>query len=867
MTDYDSSGETVVEPLLNDVSNDLDLTTTIYVVFDLETTGLSQTRDNIIEIAAQIIDPLGIPLPHATFSSLINPMHPLSPWTIVNTGLTDTDVITAPPFSIVAKDFLQFITNTVKEYMEDTETVVEHICLVAHNGYVFDVPFLLRKLFQSHYDHISRLIPKLYVLDTLILSREVIKSQGYTIPEDHKLGTLYFYCTGETMKKAHRAESDVKALCAVVLYNPFWLHREDYIYKVKSDGSMNKPTKKSITKIMQDNADDSDTDVSESEYVYEGKRVFDYDSDEEFDQDIEYDNDLNGTVVEENEEYEELFEIEPVVYGWHRNTVFPGIESNVLFQEKLRSHSSVRLNNDEPPSIGLQCSKNTVNSPLKAWRHIWTNSLLDKIVKYSNQYGQSKSVRFNPFSRKDLTDFFSILFIASIQKRKDKPSNWFSDDPLLECICMKRIMNGKEFQNILRFLHCCPLTAGVEPQSQEYDPAYKIQEIKDILEKHFDRSYTPGAALSLDETLIRAFGRIKFKVRIISKSARYGIKLYVLTDAETSFVLKVIIYTGKSTYTENNNKDLKKTVQVVRDLCESYTGSFRTVYIDRFYTSIDVMKELDKMKLFVTGTCMTNRVPKELQIANSSAEAKSMNRGDYTYHKYTYIDSENKVHDYGLTVWKDSKMVYLLSNTWNNNEATTCKRRSSNGLLTITRPVVVEKYNTYMGGVDVADQRRLHCNSTIMGQNRWWLKLFFYLLDVGTANALILYRLAIDDDKINLADFKSKVVQGLLGNKHEAIMRAPAQPEEEEENEHKPGAVRGRFRCAYCALYSTYSRTSFKCKATGCGIPLCCVGHGKAERDCFNIVHKNADLLKATKLKFEEMKKKYNKHLLHDDDE
>jgi hypothetical protein len=606
-------------------------------------------------------------------------------------------------------------------------------------------------------------------------------------------------------------------------------------------------------------ADDSDTDESESEYIYDGKRVFDYDSEDEFDLDNDYNEEENGTISSELENHPVA---QPVVHGWHRNSVFGGVDNKKLFEDKLRSRSSVRLNNGEPPTIGLQCSKNTVNSPLKAWRHIWKNSLLDNIVKYSDQYGRSKSERYFPFSRKDLTDFFCILFIASVQKRKDKPSNWFSDDPLLECVTIKRIMNKKEFQNILRFLHCCPINAGGDPQSLNYDPSYKIKEVKETLEKHFKNSYIPGSALSLDETLIRAFGRIKFKVRIISKSARYGIKLYVLTDAETAFVLRIIVYTGKTTYTEEN-KDLKKTVQIVRDLCDSYSGSFRTVYIDRFYTSIDVMKELDKMDLFITGTCMTNRVPKELQIANSSRECKNMNRGDHCFHKYTYIDSNNMVREYGLTVWKDSKMVYLLSNTWNNNEVTTCKRRSNNGLQTITRPVVVEKYNTYMGGVDVADQRRLHCNSTIMGQNRWWLKLFFYLLDVGTANAMILYRLAVDDNQINLADFKLQVIEGLLGNKHKAIVRAPSTPKEE--NLHKPGQVHGRYRCAYCALYSAKSRTSFKCSAPGCGIPLCVPGHGKADRDCFNIVHRDPELLKATRLKYEAMKKTYNKHLCEDE--
>ena len=165
-----------------------------------------------------------------------------------------------------------------------------------------------------------------------------------------------------------------------------------------------------------------------------------------------------------------------------------------------------------------------------------------------------------------------------------------------------------------------------------------------------------------------------------------------------------------------------------------------------------------------------------------------------------------------------------------------------------------------MGGVDVADQCRLHCNSTIMGQNRWWLKLFFYLLDVGTANALVLYQLAMDDTNINLPDFKLRLIQGLLGNRHEAIARAPKSPTKE--NVHKPGTVAGRYRCAYCALFNNLHRTSFKCTAPGCGIPLCVPGHGKHDRDCFNIVHSELVTLKATKSKYEAMKKRYNKNML-----
>ena len=78
------------------------------------------------------------------------------------------------------------------------------------------------------------------------------------------------------------------------------------------------------------------------------------------------------------------------------------------------------------------------------------------------------------------------------------------------------------------------------------------------LESRYKKLFVPGQELSLDETLYRAFERIKFKVRIVTKAARYGIKLYVVTDASTAYVHKVIVYTEKYTYKETTGDNNKK---------------------------------------------------------------------------------------------------------------------------------------------------------------------------------------------------------------------------------------------------------------------------------------------------------------------
>jgi hypothetical protein len=160
-----------------------------------------------------------------------------------------------------------------------------------------------------------------------------------------------------------------------------------------------------------------------------------------------------------------------------------------------------------------------------------------------------------------------------------------------------------------------------------------------------------------------------------------------------------------------------------------------------------------------------------------------------------------------------------------------------------------------MGGVDLADQRRLHSNSTVMGQHRWWLKLFFYLLDVGTANSVILYNKFLESDgkaPTNIKEFKEKLVMSFCGARIAEIPR-PVQ------FIHQPEAAQRRHKCVYCTINGELSRTRYKCCIPGCALPLCSVANGKSLDDCFTLVHASEDLRKACLKKHLAMQKKTGK--------
>lgn len=132
------------------------------------------------------------------------------------------------------------------------------------------------------------------------------------------------------------------------------------------------------------------------------------------------------------------------------------------------------------------------------------------------------------------------------------------------------------------------------------------------------------------------------------------------------------------------------------------------------------MKDLiDKIDLFVTGTCM-NRIPKDTTISKALNQFRTMTRGDFKHQIYTYEYNTTENTD-GLISWKDRTMLYILTNkNWPTTEVGHFYRPSTGGLICLQRPKVVEDYNRNIGDVDLADMRGLHCNSIlVVGQNCW----------------------------------------------------------------------------------------------------------------------------------------------------
>ncbi len=157
-----------------------------YVVFDLETTGVSPKKDEVIEISAvkvkggNVVD---------EFTTLVNPGCPIPDYASSVNGIYDYMVKDAPSFDKALGDFLEFIGDMV---------------LVGHNIHTFDMKFICRDAKKYFGNYVGN-----DYIDTLPLARMVFPKLDH-----HTLVDLADYYDIET-EGAHRALNDCRMNQAV----------------------------------------------------------------------------------------------------------------------------------------------------------------------------------------------------------------------------------------------------------------------------------------------------------------------------------------------------------------------------------------------------------------------------------------------------------------------------------------------------------------------------------------------------------------------------------------------------------------------------------------------------------------------------
>ncbi|XP_054259612.1 piggyBac transposable element-derived protein 2-like [Macrosteles quadrilineatus] len=315
-------------------------------------------------------------------------------------------------------------------------------------------------------------------------------------------------------------------------------------------------------------------------------------------------------------------------------------------------------------------------------------------------------------------------------------------------------VNKSEF--IRSILHFSDNHKAIPRGQPGHDRLYKLRPVVEELRSKF-KSVALEQKLCVDEQMCATKAKNYLRQYLPKKPHKWGYKIYVLSGV-SGFAYDFEIYTGQGndeTLRLPGEPDLGSCANVVVRLTRCVSPQNHQIYFDNFYTSLPLIVHLAKKNIHALGTVRRDRIPGNK--LPSETELKEKERG-FSAENCVQVDD---VEVY-CVVWKDNKSVTLLSSFVGIGKQEQvdrfCKKKKV--IQKVNCPQVVKSYNQHMGGVD-------KINSIIgrykirMKTRKWYLRLFYHLLDVTMCNSWLLYqRVCRDRGDINimpLAEFRESV--------------------------------------------------------------------------------------------------------------
>jgi len=244
-----------------------------------------------------------------------------------------------------------------------------------------------------------------------------------------------------------------------------------------------------------------------------------------------------------------------------------------------------------------------------------------------------------------------------------------------------------------------------------------ISEVWEILIKNCETLYKPSSYLTIDEQLVGFRGRCPFKIYIPSKPNKYGVKIKMMCDNATKYMISALPYCGKGTVPTNE----PAAHYFVERLISSVKGSNRNITMDNWFTSVPLtQKLLADYKLTVIGKIKRNN---KREFPNEFIDLKYINRKAYSS---LFLFANNLVAVSFKS--KPDKLVTLISLLHDDNTIDETNKKT----------IIIMNYNETKGGVDSFDQMCQNMNAGRKTQ-RWPLCIFYNMINIASINAYVIY--------------------------------------------------------------------------------------------------------------------------------
>ncbi|CAK1594957.1 unnamed protein product [Parnassius mnemosyne] len=279
-----------------------------------------------------------------------------------------------------------------------------------------------------------------------------------------------------------------------------------------------------------------------------------------------------------------------------------------------------------------------------------TEDIVGEIVKWTNVEISRKRPPVNTHATCrdtcsiEVRTYFGILTLTAAMKDNHLTATDLFDSTFSGSRYLA-VMSRERFNFLTRCLRMDDKT--LRPALRQEDPFIPVRKIWEMFIQQCKCNYTPGNYLTVDEQLVGFLG-CPFRMYIPNKPNKYGIKIPMMCDNGTKYMVNALPYIGRATDTGG----LPQGEYYLKELSRPIHGTNRNVTCDNWFTSVSLAKALlaEPYKLTIVGTLRSNKreIPQEMKNTRRRPVGTSMFAYDVPLTLVSYKP-------------KSAKMVFLLS--------------------------------------------------------------------------------------------------------------------------------------------------------------------------------------------------------------
>jgi hypothetical protein len=375
-----------------------------------------------------------------------------------------------------------------------------------------------------------------------------------------------------------------------------------------------------------------------------------------------------------------------------------------------------------------------LSTPYQIFGYFFQDDLIEHIVYETLIY----SVQINPNKNfklisNDVKKYLGVCLLMGLVNISNIRKYW---SPNLGNQIIQETMSVNQFEQIRQFIHFNNNNNMLPKGHVGHDRLHKIRPVMETLKKRF-ASILLEEALSIDEQLCSTKARHFLKQYLPMKPHKWGYKFFVLCGV-SGFSYNFEMYSGQENNDANRyswEPDFGASGNVVVRLCRIIPKNMNyKVYFDNYYTSVPLMVYMKNRKICSLGTVRRNRLNNVILPNEKDFLKKPRGSSDYCL---ANINNQEVF----ATCWRDNKVVTLLSTFVEIDPMSKVKRfsKTENKSIEIDCLHIVSVYNKHMGGVDLLDSL-LGRQKIKIRSRKWYLRIFYHLLDVTVVNSWLLHK-------------------------------------------------------------------------------------------------------------------------------